>query len=404
MSARKLAWPVWGACLALTGVGLGFLALNGGFQHANSIGSPALDAIVGVLLLTFPTVGLAIAVREPRNAIGWLFLGAGVGASLEDALLGYATYTLVTAPGTLPGGAMAALVADAVWLPVMASATLLLFVLFPTGRPLSPRWRWFVWFVALDVAVYGVATLLNPEPLYFFPALSSPIGLEWTGTTLQTVLDVASPLMFACLGIGMVALALRFRRSAGIERRQIAWLVYAGSVWVACMPGLIWLGDQGDWRVGGVLVADLMFSLLIATIPLAVGIAILMHRLYDIDVVVKRTLVYGALTATLLGTYLGSVLVFRFVLSPVTGDSDLAVAASTLAVAALFRPARARIQAGVDRRFYRARYDTARTLETFSGRLRDELDLDALGTNLRTVVADTMQPTHVSLWLRRAVR
>ncbi len=404
MNLRRLAWSLLGVCVLLTLISHVFLVLNGGTRHANSIGSPAVDAALGVLLLAFPTVGAAIAAREPANAIGWLFLGAGLGAAIEDSMLGYATYTLVVEPGALPGGEIAALLADAVWLPSLGAATLLLFVLFPTGRPVSPPWRWFVWVVTVDLAVWGVATLLNPEPLYFYPERANPWGMEGTGTVLTWAAEVTSPVLFGSLLVGLVALAVRFRRATGVERLQIKWLVYAGALWVACLPGLIWMGDQGEWRVVGILVADVLFSILIATIPVAVGVAILRHRLYDIDVVIKRTLVYGSLTALLVTTYLGLVLVLRLTLGPVTGDSDLAVAGSTLAVAALFRPLRSRTQSQVDRHFYRERYDATRTVEGFSGRLRDELDLEALGTDLRRVVRDTMHPTHVSLWLREAGR
>ena len=399
MSPRRLAWALWGVCVALTATGLVFLALNGDTRHANSIGSTAFDAIFGIVFLTFPTVGAAIATREPRNAIGWLFLAAGLGAALEDSLLGYATYALIKEPGSLPGGATAGLVADTAWLPAI-SATLLLFVLFPTGRPMSPRWKLVVWLVGVDVLVYAVATLINPGPLYFYPSLANPLGVEAAGSAPQTAADIVSPVLFSALVVGLVALVLRFRRSRGVERLQIKWLLYAAAVWVACLPGLIVLGDGSEVRVAGVLVADLVFSFLISMIPVAVGAAILRHRLYDIDLVINRTLVYGSLTATLAGAYLGCVLLLQLALSPLTANSGLAIAASTLAVAALFRPARARIQAAVDRRFYRRRYDAAQTLEAFGNRLRDELDLDALGGDLRSVASETMQPAHVSLWLK----
>jgi hypothetical protein len=398
VSTRRLAWSLWAICVALTLLGLFFLILNGGTRHANSIGSSAFDAMFGVLFLSFPTVGAAIATRQPRNSIGWLFLVAGLGAAAEDSLLGWSTYALIKEPGSLLGGAAAGLVADAVWLPSL-SAILLLFVLFPTGRPASRRWQPFVWVVAVDAVVYVVATLLNPGALYFFPSVANPLGIEDSGGLLQTTVDFASPILFGALLIGLVALGLRFRRSSGIERLQAKWLLYTAAVWFVCLPGLIALGE-GDVSVAGVKVGDLIFSVLIATIPLAVGMAILRHRLYDIDVVINRTLVYGALTATLVGAYLASVLLLQLALSPLTEQSDLAIAGSTLAVAALFRPARGRIQELVDRRFYRRKYDAAQTLESFMARLRDEVELDSLSAELRGVVAETMQPAHVTLWLR----
>ena len=403
MTARRVAWTLWAVAVALTLAGLVFLALNGSTETPNSIGTPVVDGVFAVLFLSFATVGALISARQPRNPIGWLFLGGGLAAALEEPLLGYSTYALVTEPGSLPGAATAALVADAVWLPSLASATLFMFVLFPTGRPPSPRLRPFIWVFGLVMAVYVIATLLNPGGLYFFPSVENPIGVEAAGDTLQTAVDFASPIVFVSLLVGLVALVLRFRRSDGIERQQLKWLVYTAAVFVALTPGLIVLGER-EVELGGVLVSDLAFTTLICSVPVAVGVAILRYRLYDIDVVINRTLVYGALTATLAGAYLGAVLLLQLALSPLTEESDLAIAGSTLAVAALFRPARRRIQALVDRRFYRRRYDAARTLESFGARLRDQVELDALSGELRGVVAETMQPAHVSLWLREAPR
>jgi hypothetical protein len=401
VNVRRLVWSLWILAVALTAAGLIFLALNGSTETPNSIGSPVIDGLFAVFFLSFATVGALVAARQPRNPIGWLFLAGGVAAALGEPLLGWATYTFVTEPGSLPGGAAAALVADAVWLPSLASATLFMFVLFPTGRPPSPRWRPFIWIFTADMAVYVGATLLNPGGLYFFPSVDNPIGLEAAGEGLQTLVDYASPIVFVSLLVGLVALMLRFRRSTGVEREQLKWIVYLAAVFVALTPGLIVLGER-EVELAGVLVSDLVFMALICCVPVAVGVAILRHRLYDIDVVINRTLVYGALTATLVGAYVASVLLLQLALSPLTEQSDLAIAGSTLAVAALFRPARARIQSGVDRRFYRRRYDAARTMESFGVRLRDEVDLETLGGELRGVVADTMQPAHVSLWLRGA--
>jgi hypothetical protein len=200
-----------------------------------------------------------------------------------------------------------------------------------------------------------------------------------------------------------LSLVLRFRRSDGVERQQLKWFAFAvlvalgglllSSVTEALRPRLPSAFDSLGWTI---FILSCVFG-----IPLATGIAILRYRLYDIDVVINRTLVYGSLTAVLAGTYVVSILLMRIVVRPFTGESDLAVAVSTLAMAAVFRPARARIQEVVDRRFYRHRYDAVHTLDQFSTRLRHELDLDAVGTDLLTTAARTMQPAHVSLWLRK---
>jgi hypothetical protein len=399
VTARRLAWSLWAAALVLAAVSLTFRILNDGTTHSNSLGSPELDAVLGILFLTFPTVGAVIASRRPDNLIGWLFLLAGLGAQLEDALLGYGTYALLVEPGSLPGGALAGLVADLIWIPMLVTTLSLLLLLFPTGRPPSPRWRPLVWVIAIGSAVYVVSTAINPGPLYFFESTVNPLGVEGAGSVVQTIVDLTGgPFLLTTLAAA-VSLFLRFRRSRGVERQQIKWLVYAAAVLVGSTPLMVALGGV---EVGGVLISDLLFALLVSAVPVAVGAAILRHRLYDIDVVINRTLVYGALTATLVGAYVGSVLLLQLALSPLTEDSDLAIAGSTLAVAGLFRPARSAIQRVVDRRFYRRRYDTARTLESFGARVRDQVELDALGAELRGVVAETMQPAHVSLWLREA--
>ncbi len=211
--------------------------------------------------------------------------------------------------------------------------------------------------------------------------------------------DLGGMLVLPTAMAGMVALGVRFRRSGREARQQIKWLFLLAAVFAPLTPLLVVL-SEAEVQVGGVMVADVLFEIPLVAIPVCVGVAILRYRLYDVDVVINRTLVYAALTAILAGAYFGCVLLFQLALGPLTEDNGLAIAGSTLAVAALFRPARARIQAVVDQRFYRRRYDAQRTLEAFTTRLRDELDLDALGADVRAVVQDTVQPAHVSLWLR----
>ena len=394
MTAR-LAWGMCAACVVLTAIGLAFVASNGGTAEANTLGSPAFDTVFSVIYLAFPVVGALIAARQPRNAIGWVFLATGLGKGLDYALLGYATRALDEEPGSLPGGAFAGLIADLTWVPSLLGGTALLFLLFPDGRLLSPRWRPALWLAAAVTLAYMVGTMLKPGPLYYFPAVENALGVEEIGSITGRLADgsgfVAIPLILAAVA----SLVARFRRSRGQERQQLKWLAYAATLLALSAPVQPLLDDL---ELAGLAISDVVFGLLICLLPVAVGVAILRHRLYDVDVVINRTLVYGALTATLAGTYLGLVLLISLAI----GQSDVAIAGSTLAVAALVRPARVRIQALVDRRFYRRRYDAALTLEAFGGRLRDELDLEALGGDLRSVVRETLQPAHVSLWLRSA--
>jgi hypothetical protein len=384
----RLAWSVCGAAVAMLLAGWVLTVL------ADDV-TPAFDLVVTLALVTFPLVGALVASRRPENAIGWLFCGAGLlfaAASLAD---GWATYALAERDGTVPGGVTAAWLGSWLFLPPLFGTPQLLFLLFPDGRPLSARWRAAVGLAAAGIVLLAVGAALVPGPIVDAPVegLANPFGVDgaevvaglgWTSGLLSIVLATAS-------------LALRFRRARGEERLQLKWFVFAAVLFaVSCAAaGLLFLA-HGDLPAGGQLLVLAAF----ATIPSAAAIAILRYRLYDVDVVVNRTLVYGALTATLAGAYLGCVLLFQLLLSPLTEDSGLAIAGSTLAVAGLFGPARARIQAAVDHRFYRRRYDAARTLEGFTARLRDELDLEALAGDLRGVVRDTVQPAHVSLWLR----
>jgi hypothetical protein len=299
---------------------------------------------------------------------------------------------LIDEPGSLPGGDFAAWLQAWTWLPGWVLATTLLPVLFPDGRP-SGRHRLLAWVDGIGVTVTVVALAAASWHLRGSILLIEDRDLTAQQKAAESTLVAISSVTFVAIGLltvaSMASLLIRFRRAGGSTRSQIAWVVYGAAVAVVMSVIGVFLD------VGG------LFNTLEAS-ALVAGLAVAMfrYRLYDIDVVINRTLVYGALTATLAAVYAGSVLLLQLALSGFTQDSGLAVAASTLAVAALFRPARSRIQAAVDRRFYRRKYDAARTIEHFGARLRDEFDIDALGNELRSVVADTMQPASISLWLR----
>ncbi len=337
--------------------------------------------------------GAVVAARVSSNAIGWIVLALGLGVGLLLSLGAYAEIGVLTSAGPLPAQAIAAWLSDVLGIPLFFGVTGFLLMLFPTGHLPTPRWRWFAWIFG---ALVSVATLsYGMLPGTISPGVDNPFAVEGdAGELVRSVADVtdwtALPAMLLCA----MALVVRLRRARGIERQQLKWFTYSATVagvglgLTIVTPGV--LGDLAFFAgLSGVVL-----------LPVTAGIAVLRYRLYDVDLVIKRTLVYATLTALLVGTYLVLVLLLQVLLGRVAGDSDLAVAVSTLAVAALFRPLRSAIQSLVDRRFFRSRYDAARTLEAFSDRLRHELDLATVGASLRAVVRDTMQPTHVSVWTR----
>ena len=367
------------AVLAGTSVGFGF------------------NVFIWAIALVFGATGSLVASRQHQNPIGWLFLVGAVSAGLASLSGTYADYYLADRKGPQLLGEAAAIYGDLSWMPFILLPATFLLALFPDGHLLSPRWRSVAWCAAIGMAGSFVVGLMKTGPIADHPQLTSPFAVD------NPLIGPLEGLTLVLIAIGMVgssiSLVLRFRRSHGEQRQQIKWLALAGTIAVVTIVvGVI------TYDILGERVADGLMMLSIMGLPAAAGIAILRYRLYDIDVVINRTLVYGVLTAMLAGVYLGSVLLLQLVLESFTQGSGLAVAASTLATAALVRPARTRIQAIVDQRFFRRKYDAAQTLAGFSARLRDEVDLDAIHNDLRAVVAETMKPSHVSLWTPARVR
>jgi hypothetical protein len=359
--------------------------------EVESSGVEFIPSAAGVMSvqLTTASVGAMIARRLPGNAVGWIFLALGVGLGLALGTVAWSEVGLMTEIGPLPGDDLAAWVGSWLFVPVIAGLPLLLLLVFPDGRFLSRRWRKAGLAIGVIAALATMFTALRPGRID--PGIENPMAPDGAFGDLIELLDaIASGLVVPGFALAVAGLLVRFRRSRGIERQQLKWFTYVAALAAAALLGGIALpAPMSDYVFPLALIA-------LAGLPVTAAIAILRYRLYDIDVVINRTLVYAGLTATLAAVYVGSVLLLQLVLSP---GSDLAIAASTLAVAAVFRPARGRIQAAVDRRFYRSKYDTAHTIEAFSARLRNEIELDALNAELRSVVAYTM-PAHVSLWLR----
>ena len=394
MTARRQAWALWlvAAMLAAVAVGLYLLDVSVSTEDRDRLPLGALPAVVACVLAC-ATVGALIVVRLPRHPVGWLFLGLGVTLAAVFALSGWADYALITKRGSAAGGAAAVWMLSWLFLVPLVTAPTLLFLLFPTGRPLSRRWGVLLRLAAGAALVSMLGIAFRPGDLAYDPPVANPLAIGGApGRVLEVAATAGQVAAIVVLLGSALGMAVRFRRARGDERMQLKWLAFAAALVAVAFP--VAAGGPSDGLVADLLWLNALLAFM--SLPLAAGIAILRHRLYDIDVVIRRTLVYGGLTAALAGTYLGLVLLSGLAV----GDSDLAVAASTLVVAALARPALARIQSAVDRRFYRRRYDAGRTLEAFGARLRDELDLDALGADLRGVVRDTVQPTHVSLWLR----
>jgi uncharacterized membrane protein YhdT len=399
MSARTATWLAWSLCalsLALTALSLLLLALNLSHPHVY-IYDPWLDNMLTAI--SYAPVGALIASRHPENLVGWLLCLYGLVISISHFAAQYATYALLAQPDSLPAGE--AMVWILSWvLPIINGLTVFYILLFPTGRLPSRRWRWLGWLtVAFVVVGVILAAFSSGALLGILGPIQNPLGIEgFSNIYYKAILFIMTPLLTAAAAL---AVFIRLRRAIGVERQQVKWFAYAAAAYVSAstlaygIPGVI---DTPPWfeRVGFAL--NIAF---IPAIPIAIGIAILRYRLYDIDILINRTLVYGSLTAMLVALYfVGIVVLQRFFVLLTGQQSTLAVVASTLLIAALFSPMRRRIQSFIDRGFYRRKYDAARTLEVFSAKLRDETDLDALSDDLVGVVRETMQPAHVSLWLR----
>ena len=400
-AAAWFAWSLWALSLAAIAASVAFQLLNASTPTAATRGPVVLGIGFVLVFMSFATVGALVASRQPANLIGWIFCALGLFLPLAGASEEYALYALVTQPDSLPGGEVMAWLAA--WFAGAINFAMLAFVLllFPDGRLLSRRWRFVVW-VNLIAILLIFAWNFEPGQIESVGLLkvANPFGVAGAGTLLQALGELGFFLVLAVAIAGAISLVIRFSRSRGDERQQIKWFVFAGAVFCAVLAvaPVLWtlpLSPATEW------IWPTLFLLGLGTIPAATGIAIFKYHLYDIDFLINRTLVYSALTATLVLVYVGSVVSLQGAFRALTGqESQLAIVASTLAVAALFTPLRRRVQSFIDRRFYRSKYDARKTLEDFSAKLRDETDLDALRENLVGVVRETMQPAHISLWLR----
>jgi hypothetical protein len=390
---KRWTWVAWGllalGCLG-NAAGVALSVANGTFRR--DLGD---TLILRAVFAAFLVVGCLILARRPGNVIGWIFAAVGLLTMTAGLAEPYAEYAYVTQPGSLPAPMVADWVVGWIWDPTIVLTFVFPLLLFPTGRSLSPRWRPVVWVVAGVSAVYTLLGALRPTlELPDGRTVANPVGVAGVGNVEENTLGaILDGLLLLSLVAAILSLVIRFRRSHGVERQQLKWFTYAGGLVLLVPLSAFLLPSLGNTPY-----------VLVIALPIAVGIAILRYRLYDIDRLINRTLVYGLLTVSLGLLYAGAVLVLGQLFGGVGGNPpSWAVAGATLAVAALFQRARRRIQALVDRRFNRRKYDAARTIEAFSARLRDEIDLDTLSAELLAVVHQTMEPTRASLWLRPPV-
>jgi hypothetical protein len=392
---RVAAWALW--TLALLGVAtipwFDLLLRRAGRPELTQLHAFTIPSVLAALVAV--TVGAVLAGRRPRHPVGWLLLVLGLAVTASGVVDGYARYGLLARPGALPA---------ARWLAVYSPATLYLgfvcvglVLLFTPGGSL-PRgggWRWWLWLAAAGPVVLLLALAVGPGLVIApYDSVIDPVTVPALAGAVAVAIAVAFAISLAGLAVGVWSLVLRFRRARGIERQQLRLVAFAAALTVP--PAAVILAGVVVDATGAVLVV-LAAGMCMALLPLAVGAAILRYRLYDLDRIISRTLAYGLLTVLLGGAYAGVVLGLGQLLGR---DRSLVVAGATLALAAAFQPARRRVQELVDRRFDRRRYDAARTIEAFSARLRQQVDLEALTTDLLAVVDQTMQPTRVSLWLR----
>ena len=385
-----IAWALCGLTLGIFATLL-IWSRNGPADGEAEPQQMAALVIYGLLVLSFAVVGAVVASRVPRNPIGWLCIAMGLLPTVGG--LGDEYVLRALGPEALPGAGYVA-ATQTLWTAFIALPALVL-LLFPTGVPPGRKWRVVLIALLAAIALLVFAELVKPGTQY--KGLANPLAVEALRSVAPIISGVGSALLLAAGLGGFLSLVFRFRGARTEERQQLKLLAYSLVLILLGFAIAAVLESTGQEETSNAVVSGSLIS-----IPLSIGFAVLKHGLYDIDVIINRTIVYAALTAILGGAYVGLVFGLQFLLAPFTSESDVAVAGSTLAVAALFRPIRNLVQGFIDQRFYRRRFDAQRTLEEFNARLRDQVDLGELSSQLESVVRDTMQPTHVSLWLRKA--
>jgi hypothetical protein len=391
--ARRFVWLLCGVTFVMFVAGF-ILNVHGDFENPDRRPLDLISLLIAFML--FATTGALIVSRRPGNVIGWIFCAIGIGTATTFLGPSYARYALSSNPGSLPAGTYVLWIQSWVWM-----VNLGLFagfpLVFPTGRLLSRRWRVAAVIAILGPAFTSCAAAFTPGRLDSEFLVTNPFGISSAESFLGWVDLVGVVFFFTTVVLSIASIVLRYRRSHGVERQQMKWFLLA----VACAPALVIMDE-----LAGNVTGEVGFAIALGMLPAAVGIAILRYRLYEIDRIVSRTIAYALLSASLVLVYVIGVFGIGDLVRDWTGTagrSQLIVAGTTLLVAALFRPLRDRIQTVVDRRFNRPRYDAIATLDGFNARLQNQIDLDALSLELRAVISETMQPAHVSVWLRPRV-
>lgn len=396
MSKRLTFWLAWFTLVLYLVIAIVTLL----FQMKNAPSELLSDIFNALVLLAFATVGALIASRHPQNPIGWIFCICALLSALGNFLLEYTFYTLITVPGSLPAGALLGVFGN--WARSLGWFLMLtyLLLLFPNGHLPSPRWRPLAYLIAGLLVAYSIAVLLTAYPYINIDtrlaAVRNPLGILVANDLFDQLANFSLLLLYLTIIACIIAVVLRFRRARGEERQQLKWFAYGTTLSILMLIVIIILifsnvnGAPGSF-----------FFLTVVFIPISAGIAMLRYRLYDIDVLINRTLVYGSLSALLALLYFGLIFTLQSLLQgTLIQNNGVAIVVSTLAIYALFQPLRRRIQQFIDHRFYRRKYDAARTLAAFGTTLRNEVELSQLREQLVAIVRETMQPTHVSLWLR----
>lgn len=396
--AQTIAWLIFAACL-------GGAFISGWFfsslpHHYLLVSLPLLIAFP-----VFPLVGALIITQRPTNTVGWVFLAAGVGVTITPFSAAYAQFSVLYHADNQLATGLVDITGDIVW-PINLFLGVLLLYLFPDGRPLSRRWAILPWALLADLAIVAVAQAVAPGPLEPNNKVPNPLGVASLGDWPANLMNAGQSLILPFLILAIISLVLRYRRANTAQRQQIKWFVFGSiAMIVLIVGGLMSTGfissDPNDPLAN--LVSNITFSLGILALPLGVGIGVLRYKLYDIDRLISRTLLYGSLSAILAALFFALVYGAQAIIHALTGQagqSQLVIVLSTLLIATLVQPLRSRLQRGIDRRFYRSRYNAARTLETFGATLRSEVELSDLSDHLLAVVEETMRPARLSLWLR----